>query len=78
MDVIRAIEYNWFFTKDEGESVSIYEVGVFYNKMGKCKNIEEIETGGIRVWFDTGRTHEIFNINSVYRVPNDDKLLKKK
>lgn len=78
MDVIIAIEYDWFYTKNDGESFKIYEVGFFYNKMGKCRQIEEIETGGFRIWFDTGRVQEIFNINSVYRVPNNDKLLKKK
>jgi len=76
MDVIIAVEYDWFFTKDDGENVKKYEVGFLYGKMGKCMRIDEIETGGFRVWFDTGRTCEIFNINSVYRVANDDRLLR--
>lgn len=72
---ILAIDFDWYFTK-EGEFYQRCEVGT-EGRHGNCVDISKIEEGGYLVLFDDGRTYEIFNQSTVYRVPEDHEILKK-
>lgn len=73
---ILAIETDWYSTK-EGEFYRRFEIGEESHD-GKCIDITRTEEGSYLILFDDGRTYETFNPGTVYRVPEDHKLLKNK
>lgn len=58
---IKSITVNWFYTTDNGEEYSIYEVGVFVREIIDNRRHDD----GIKVIHRDGTVTKEFNINSI-------------
>ena len=76
INFIHAIEYNWWAAK-EGENYQSFEVDQVY-KEGLCVDISKTEEGSFVILFSSGRSLEVFNPGTIYRIPVSDKILKTK
>ena len=76
MDVIAAIEFDRYYTTNNGEAYRRYAINTEYPE-GKCVEISKTEEGSYLILFDDGKTYEIFKPSSIYRVPETHEILKK-